>query len=54
MQIWNQLKWAMSPIHVGDEDVFNELAKDIFEQVTQRVSYIKKWCEKFLNFQKLS
>ncbi|NHN63693.1 IS630 family transposase, partial [Haloarcula sp. JP-Z28] len=39
---------------VGDEDEFHELVKDVFEQVTQQVSYAKKWCEKFLNFQKLS
>jgi len=53
-QVWKQLKWTMSPIIVGDEDEFHELVKDVFEQVTQRVSYAKKWCEKFLDFQKLS
>jgi len=53
-QVWKQLKWTMSPIIVGDEDEFHELVKDVFEQVTQRVSYAKKWCEKFLSFQKLS
>jgi len=53
-QVWKQLKWTMSPIIVGDENEFHELVKDVFEQVTQRVSYAKKWCEKFLNFQKLS
>jgi transposase len=49
-QLWKQLKWTISPIIVGDEDEFHELVKDVFEQVTQRVSYAKKWCEKFLNF----
>lgn len=34
----------MSPIIVKDE----------FDQLTQRVSYAKKWAEKFLDFQKLS
>jgi len=53
-QVWKQLKWTMSPIIVGDEDEFHELVKDVFERVTQRVSYAKKWCEKFLSFQKLS
>lgn len=53
-QVWKQLKWTMSPIIVGDEDEFHELVKDVFEQVTQQVSYAKKWCEKFLSFQKLS
>jgi len=32
----------MSPIVVSDEDEFHELVKDVFEQVTQRVSYAKK------------
>jgi len=53
-QVWKQLKWTMAPIIVDDEDEFHELVKDVFEQVTRRVSYAKKWCEKFLNFQKLS
>ena len=53
-QVWKQLKWMMAPIIVEDEDEFHELVKDVFERVTERVSYAKQWCEKFLNFQKLS
>ena len=53
-QVWKHLKWTMAPIIVEDEDEFHDLVKDVFEQVTQRVSFAKKWCEKFLNFQKLS
>jgi len=34
-QVWKQLKWAVSPIVVGDKDVFHELVKHLFEQVTQ-------------------
>ncbi|WP_313690516.1 IS630 family transposase [Halobellus marinus] len=53
-QVWKQLKWTMAPIIVTDEDEFHDLVKDVFEKVTQRVSYAKKWCKKFLDFQKLS
>ena len=53
-QVWKQLKWTMAPIIVDDEDEFHELVKDVFVQVTQRVSFARSWCEKFLDFQKLS
>jgi len=53
-QVWKQLKWTMAPVIVEDKDEFHELVKDVFERVTRRVSYAKQWCEKFLNFQKLS
>ena len=53
-QGWKQLKWTMAPITVEDEDEFHELVKDVFDQVTQRVSFAKKWAKKFLDFQKLS
>jgi len=53
-QVWKHLKWTMSPIIVQDEDEFHDLVKDVFEQVTQRVSFAKKWAKQFLDFQKLS
>jgi transposase len=53
-QVWKQLKWTMSPIIVHNEREFHELVKDVFGQVTQRVSFAKKWAKKFLDFGKLS
>ena len=53
-QVWKYLKWTMAPIIVDDEDEFHELVKDVFDRVTQRISFAKTWCEKFLDFQKLS
>ena len=53
-KIWDQLKWTMSPIIVQDEAEFHELVRNVFEQVTQRISFAKKWAEKFLDFQKIS
>ena len=53
-KVWNQLKWTMSPIIVQDEAEFHELVKTVFEQVTNQISFAKKWAEKFLDFQKIS
>ena len=44
----------MSPIIVQDEAGFHKLVRDVFEQVTQRISFAKKWAEKFLDSQKIS
>ncbi len=43
----------MSPI-IHDEQEFHDLVKDVFDQVTQRVSYTKKWAKEFHVFQKIS
>ena len=43
-----------SPIIVEDKDDFHELVKDVFDQVTQRISFAKDLSEKFLDFQKFS
>jgi len=51
---WDFLKWTMCPIIVEDEDEFKDLVQDTFGKITERISFAKKWCEKFLNFQKLS
>ena len=52
--VWDYLKWTMAPIIVEDESAFKELVKETFEQITERISFAQKWCEKFLDFQKLS
>jgi transposase len=51
---WDYLKWTMCPIVVEDEEEFKDLVQETFEQITERISFAKKWCEKFLDFQKLS
>ena len=53
-KVWDYLKWTMAPIVVEDEDEFKDLVQDTFEQITQRISFAKKWCKKFLDFHKLS
>ena len=39
----------MAPIIVEDEDEFHELVKDVLDQVTQRISFARDWCQKFLD-----
>ncbi|MFC6767630.1 IS630 family transposase [Natrinema soli] len=53
-KVWDYLKWTMCPIIVEDEDEFKDLVEDTFDQITERISFAKKWCQKFLYFQKLS
>jgi transposase len=52
-QVWKQLKRTMSPIIVQDEEEFHALVKDVYERITRRVSYAKKWAKEFLDFRKL-
>ncbi|ELZ07528.1 IS630-type transposase ISHwa7 [Natrialba aegyptia DSM 13077] len=40
----------MAPSIVENEDEFKELVKDTFDQITQRISFAKKWCPEFLSF----
>ncbi len=44
----------MAPIVVENEGEFKELVQETFEKITKRISFAQKWCEKFLDFQKLS
>ena len=53
-QVWKYLKWTMAPTVVENEGDFKRLFQQTFEKITQRISFAKKWCEKFLDFQKLS
>jgi len=53
-KVWDYLKWTMCPIIVENENEFKDLVQETFEQITERVSFAKKWCQKFLDFQKLS
>jgi len=53
-KVWDYLKWTMAPIIVEDEDEFKELVEETFAQITNRISFAKKWCQKFISFQNLS
>ena len=53
-KVRDYLKWTMCPITVDDEDEFKNLVQETFDQITERISFAKKWCQQFLEFQKLS
>jgi len=51
-KVWDSLKWTMCPIIVENEAEFKNLVQETSEQITERISFAKKWCQKFLNFQR--
>jgi len=53
-KVGDYLKWTMCPIIVENEEEFKDLVRETFEQITERVSFTKKWCQKFLDPRKLS
>ena len=53
-QVWKQLKWELSPLIVESAEEFRTLLSDVFEQLTNRVSFAKDWVAEFLDLQKLS
>ena len=53
-KVWDYVKWTTCPIIVEDVAEFKDLVHETFEQITERISFAKKWCQKFLDFQKLS
>ena len=53
-QVWKQLKWELSPLIVESAEEFRTLLSDVFEQLTNRVSFAKNWVAEFLDLQKLS
>ena len=54
--IWKSLRWEASPLIVESAEEFRALVTDLFDQLTDRVSFAVAWIEKFLAsyLQKLS
>jgi len=40
----------MCPIIVESENEFKDLVQETFEQITERISFAKKWCQNSLTF----
>jgi transposase len=47
-QVWKQLKWKASPIIVESAAEFRALVDDLFERLTDRLSFAKAWIDEFL------
>ena len=52
--VWKSLKWSISPIVVSSTAEFCTLVRDVFQQLTEKLSFAADWIERFLNIQKLS
>lgn len=52
--VWDALKRAASPIVVESAAEFKTLITDLYQDITERVSFAKSWIKKFLDLQKLS
>jgi transposase len=52
--LWKSLKWSISPIAVSSTAEFCTLVRDVFQQLTEKLSFADDWIERFLDIQKLS
>jgi len=52
--VWKSLKWSISPISVNSTDEFCSRVREVFQVLTDKVSFAADWIERFLNIQKLS
>jgi transposase len=53
-QVWKSLRRTASPIVVESEAEFRTLVRDIYQELTQKISFAGKWIKDFLDLQKLS
>lgn len=52
--VWKTLKWMISPIAVSSTDEFCSLVGEVFQELTDKVSFAADWIDRFINIQKLS
>ncbi|MHC1567741.1 MAG: transposase, partial [Candidatus Syntropharchaeia archaeon] len=49
-QIWRIIKRVFSPLFIKTLDELKEVISSSFYGLTQRISFAKKWVERYLNF----
>jgi transposase len=47
--VWKSLKWESSPLIVGGEDEYRALLDDLFEQLTDQLSFAASWIDNHLD-----
>lgn len=52
--VWDALKRKASPIVVDSAAEFKTLITDLYQELTERVSFAKSWIDRFIDLQKLS
>jgi transposase len=48
-QVWKSLKWVASPMIVESAEEFRALVTDLFDQLTNRMSFAQSWINEFLD-----
>jgi len=47
--VWKSLKWESSPLIVEGEDEYRELLDDLFDQLTEKLSFAASWIDDHLS-----
>jgi len=47
--VWKSLKWESSPLIVEDEDEYRALLDDLFDQLTEKLSFAASWIDDHLS-----
>ena len=47
--VWKSLKWESSPLIVEDEDEYRTLLDDLFEELTEQLSFAASWIDNHLS-----
>ena len=45
--VWKSLRWEASPLIVESAEEFRALVTDLFESLTNRISFAVSWIENF-------
>jgi len=47
--LWRELKYALSRVFVTDEDAFQSLVQELFDSLSEKLSYAIEWIDTFLD-----
>ncbi len=47
--VWKSLKWEFSPLIVDGEDEYRALLDELFEQLTEKLSFAASWIDNHLD-----
>ena len=47
--VWKSLKWESSPLIVDGEDEYRTLLNDLFDQLTEKLSFASSWIDNYLD-----
>ncbi|WP_193787960.1 transposase, partial [Natrinema pellirubrum] len=47
--VWKSLKWESSPLIVNGEDEYRRLLDELFDQLTEKLSFAASWIDNHLS-----